>query len=93
MRAVIISANAFDDSGVVTLAVEIFNNEVPETIPDYEIIDIDQDNGIISLQLCAERLGAGDGREYTIVITATDFSGNSSTADMVIIVPHDKGKK
>ena len=54
---------------------------------------IDQDNGIITLQLRAERSGTGEGRIYTITITATDESGNSSQAQVNIIVPHDKRNK
>lgn len=46
-----------------------------------------------ALQLRAERSGSGDGREYTIRIMATDFSSNSSLANVKIIVPHDQGKK
>ena len=64
-----------------------------DTAPDWTEPVIDQANGVISLQLRAERSGSGDGRVYTIAITATDNSGNSSTAPVEIIVPHDKGKK
>ncbi len=61
--------------------------------PDSIGPEIDQLNGIISLQLRAERSGSGDGRIYTITIIATDDSGNTSSADAEIIVPHDKRKK
>ena len=54
---------------------------------------IDQQNGILSLQLRGERSGSGDGRVYTITITATDESNNDSQAEVKIIVPHDNSKK
>jgi len=44
------------------------------------------------LQLRAERSGRGNGRVYTVTITATDESGNTGQADVDIIVPRDKGK-
>jgi len=64
------------------------------TASDWEVVDIDDDSGIITLRFRAESSGSGDGRIYTIAITATDEAGNSSTSDVEIIVPHDKrGKK
>lgn len=43
--------------------------------------------------LRAERRGDGIGRFYLITYTATDESGNSTSADAIITVPHDKGKR
>lgn len=54
---------------------------------------IDQHTGIISLTFMADRFGKGTGRQYTVTITATDDSGNESTANVKIFVPHDQGKK
>jgi hypothetical protein len=54
---------------------------------------IDQATGAISLQLRAERSGSGNSRIYTILIKATDQSGDSSTADVNIVVPHEQRKK
>ena len=63
------------------------------TIPDYYIDSVDDQTGLIELRLRAERSGKGDGRTYTIVITATDESGNSSVAEVEILAPHDRRKK
>jgi hypothetical protein len=99
MVNIVINANAKDKSGLpVRLSAVVSSNEPQDglgdgdTAPDWTDPVIDQANGIITLQLRAERSGSGNGREYTIAITATDNTGNSSTAAVVIIVPHDKGK-
>ncbi len=41
-------------------------------------------------QLAAWRTGSGSGRTYTIVYSATDASGNSTTAKTTVTVPHDQ---
>jgi hypothetical protein len=46
------------------------------------------DNGNIYLR--AERSGIGEGRVYQIEFTATDDSGNTSTAIVTVTVPHDR---
>jgi hypothetical protein len=33
-----------------------------------------------------------DGRRYVVIVTAIDRAGNSSSASVAVIVPHDKGK-
>ena len=53
------------------------------TTDDMQVI-----NGEIWLR--AERSGKGDGRIYTITYTATDASGNITTAIATVTVPHDK---
>jgi len=100
MVDIIIEANASDNSGgIVTLSTTVSSNEPEDGLgdgdmsPDWSVPEIDQDNGIITLQLRSERSGTGDGRIYTVTITATDESGNSSQASVEIIVPHDKSKK
>lgn len=100
MVNVSINAHAHDNSGLpVTLAANVSSNE-PVTSnedgdlsPDWTLLPvIDQVTGVITLQLRAERLGNGNGREYSISITATDQSGNDSNAIVKVLVPHDKGK-
>jgi hypothetical protein len=39
----------------------------------------------------AERSGSGTGRVYTLTYSATDASGNRTSAVAVVIVPHDQG--
>jgi hypothetical protein len=45
-----------------------------------------------SVQLRAERAGAGSGRVYTISASASDIAGNSATATAICTVPHDQRK-
>lgn len=98
MVTVEIVANASDSSGMpVSLSATVSSNEPENGLgdgdvsPDWTTPVINQQTGIISLQLRAERSGSGIGRTYTITIYATDTSGNQSSATIKIIVPHDKG--
>jgi hypothetical protein len=61
------------------------------SIPTAEPL-IDQATGAIALELRVERSGKGKEREYTVRVLATDAAGNTSAADVKIIVPYDKGK-
>ncbi len=54
------------------------------TTPDIVIVDN------FTFQLMAERSGMGSGRTYTITYKATDASGNSATASVVVEVPHNQ---
>jgi hypothetical protein len=97
MVDITINTNANDDSGLPpTLSATVTSNEPQDGLgdgdaaPDWTEPVIDQNTGIITLQLRSERSGSGDGRIYTISITATDSSNNSSTANVEIIVPHNK---
>ena len=99
MVDIMIEANAADNSGnPVTLSATVTSNEPVDSLEDEDVAPdwsepvIDQGNGTIALQLRSERSGSGSGRVYTIAITATDGSGNSSEALVEIIVPHDKRK-
>jgi hypothetical protein len=100
MVNILIEANAGDNSGgQVTLSATITSNELQDglgeedTSPDWTEPVINYENGIIDLQLRSERSGSGEGRIYTVTITAADESGNSSQASVEIIVPHDKSNK
>ena len=53
-----------------------------DTDVDWEIIDQHH------IRLRAERAGNGEGRIYTITVTATDRSGNTSSRSVTVTVPH-----
>ena len=48
--------------------------------------------GPLSVSLRAERLGSGTGRVYTIGISCTDTSGNTSSGTTTVTVAHDQGR-
>jgi len=58
-----------------------------DTAPDWEI------TGNLTVNLRAERSGAGTGRVYTNTVQCTDASKNSSTKSVTVTVPHDQGKQ
>ncbi len=62
------------------------------TVPDWTTPVVDQATGIITLSLRAERSGRGTGRIYSVTITATDSVGNTSTATVTCVAPHDRGQ-
>ncbi len=94
MVDIVIDAHAWDNSGSTVLNATVTSNEFEEVLgdgdasPDWTMPHIDQQTGIISLQLRAERSGEGNGRIYTIAITAMDPSNNSTTVHLNILVPH-----
>jgi hypothetical protein len=50
--------------------------------------------GPLAVQLRAERAGNdAAGRIYTVAVTCSDASGNSSSATTTVAVSHDKGRK
>lgn len=104
-----IAANAFDNGGgIIHLDVEVVSSEPALVaafgqtasanssgdLPDVYIDRVDDETGLIWLRLRAKRSGTDkSGRIYTIVVTATDASGNQSGAMAQIFSPHDQGKK
>lgn len=55
--------------------------------PDWEI------TGDLTVNLRAERSGTGNGRVYTLTVECKDSSGNSSTRNVEVLVPHNNKKK
>ncbi|HEX6057920.1 MAG TPA: hypothetical protein VFZ11_02790 [Gemmatimonadaceae bacterium] len=55
-----------------------------DTAPDWRI------TGALTVELRAERAGPRDGRIYTIAIECVDASGNRSTTQLTVPVPHDR---
>jgi hypothetical protein len=47
----------------------------------------------LEFELRAERSARGTGRVYTVTYSATDGSGNESTAEATVVVPHDRGQR
>jgi hypothetical protein len=89
MVDVTVNYNAADNctsSSNITCALSVKSNE-PISNSDYAIVDAHH------VRLRAERLGSGNGRIYTITVTCTDTSGNSSNQAVTVTVPHDQGKK
>ena len=56
------------------------------TSPDWAI------TGDLTVNLRTERAGPGTGRVYTIAVTCTDGSGNSSTKTAGVTLPHSQGQ-
>ena len=80
-----------DAAAALACSVSVSSNEPVNgpgsgnTDPDFVVLDAHH------VQLLAERSGTGTGRVYTNTITCTDSSGNSSSQDVLVTVPHDQG--
>ena len=81
-----------DPNPEVTLA-SITSNEPDDGLGDGRFTGDIQGAAIgtydLEFALRAERAGGGSGRIYTIRYQAKDASGNSSTADAMVTVPHN----
>jgi hypothetical protein len=80
--------------GDIVLAVTVSSDEdgmggAGNTEEDWDVTTAE--DGSQSVALRAERSGQGDGREYTVVVTATDASGNSTEQTLTVAVPLSKG--
>lgn len=78
------------------IAVDVTSNEpingLGDGNTDADWAVIDNGDGTYDIQVRAERAGGGDGRIYSISVSATDGSGNVTSASGTVSVPHDKGK-
>jgi hypothetical protein len=77
-----------------TITVQVFGDEddqTPTTTTPVSVHSPDaKDIAVGTLRLRGERVDAGDGRVYLIVVTATDTSGNVSRACHTVVVPRKK---
>lgn len=72
------------DAAPVCAISSITSNEPELDESDSEI------TGPFTANLRAKRLGAGDGRTYSIAVECSDYAGNSTTRTTAVIVPHDQ---
>lgn len=90
MRDIRLTYTATDNCTPATTTVSVSSNEHDNatgdgnTSPDWEVVNNHR------VKLRAERSGLGEGRVYTITVTATDAYGNASTGTVSVSVPHDK---
>jgi len=89
MVDVTVNYTATDNCGAVTTAVGVSSNEPingpgdGDTAADWEVVNAHH------VLLRAERSGQGNGRVYTITITATDSHGNIANQNVSVTVPHN----
>lgn len=82
--------------GSPTMTIAVTSNEPVDglgdgdTAPDWTVTRAA--DGSYTVAVRAERSGKGAGRVYTIVITATDASNNSSSQTLTVNVPRSQGK-
>jgi len=97
MVRVLIQTNVSDNSGLPVMLGAFVSSNEPETGlgewdvgPDWNVVAIDHVQGTIALELRAERSERGNGRKYTVTITATDQARNVAAANTEILVPQTK---
>jgi hypothetical protein len=89
MVDVAVSYTATDKCEAVDTTLSVSSNEPVNgagdgnTAPDWEIVDAHH------VRLRAERSGRGNGRIYTIIITASDSHGNTSNQTVSVSVQHN----
>jgi len=92
MVSVTVDYGTSDNCGEVACALSVSSNEPVngagdgDTSPDWQIVDAHH------VLLRAERAGSGNGRIYTITITCTDGSGNTSHRQVTVRVPKSQGQ-
>jgi hypothetical protein len=87
---VTLTYHAADNGPAPSIVLSVGSNEPVngtgdgDTAPDWEVVDATH------VQLRAERSGTGLGRVYTIHVVATDAAGNTTVADVQVLVPHNR---
>jgi hypothetical protein len=90
MVDVTVKYDATDNCGPVTCALSVSSNEPidglgdGDTAPDWEVVDAHH------VRLRAERSGTANGRVYSITITCSDGTGNTTVKRVTVSVPHDQ---
>jgi hypothetical protein len=91
MICIKIDYNSSDNCGIANCELSVSSNEPVNDVhgncvkqPDWVILD----NHHVLLK--ADREGPGNGREYTITITCTDGSYNTSMQQVIVKIPHDR---
>ncbi len=80
-----------------SVTVDIVSNEAVNgrgdgnTAPDWEVAE--NGDGTFDVYLRAERSGRGNGRIYTVSMTAVDASGNLKVATVEVAIPHNQGRR
>ena len=85
--SIAVSVSDICDSASVCRITAVSSSEAvsdDRAMPDWQI------TGDLTVKLRAERTGREDGRTYTITVTCSDASENSSTKTTTVIVPHDQ---
>lgn len=85
-----LDATATDECGTPDLRIESVSSSEPADGLGDGTTSPDVSWGASALCARAERSGTGDGREYSVVLVATDAAGNESTVTVVVRVPHDR---
>ncbi len=87
-----ISASDICDAGP-SVTVEVTSDEAingegdGNTAPDWQVVE--NEDGTLDVLLRAERSGPGDGRTYTVTMTAEDHAENTTEETVEVTVPHD----
>jgi uncharacterized repeat protein (TIGR01451 family) len=87
LRDIAVDYVVTDNCGVPSLSLAVASNEPlngtgdGNTSPDWIVVDAHH------VRLRAERAGNGNGRTYTIAISATDSGGGSSNDQLEVVVP------
>ncbi len=96
MIPVTVIAHARDSSGAPLVLTASVSTDQPSRLddlgnpmPEYAVLGIDQAAGTISLELRADK-PRGQVRTYWISVTAIDTGGNSTNAQLTVVVPHDQ---
>ena len=92
MTPTVTITDACDTTGAgLTTTLTITSNESDNSTGDGNTTGDVVIRSATDFDLRAERAGPGSGRVYTLVWTATDSVGNSTTFETTVVVPHDQG--